>query len=118
MIKIEEFHTYIKGPFDCGLAGQIGSTLELVVVALPERLRSISDVTVVAEDRQPGAHPQSCALSNVLRQDNTVVVLRIRGGYVLQEYGVVFHGLKARYNCSITIDNHCGVFIPHNCIVN
>lgn len=118
MVKIKAFYTYIKGPFNCGLARQIGSTLELVVVALPERLRSIRDVTVVAEDRQPGAHPQSCVLSNVLRQDNTEIVIRIRRRYVLQEYGIVVHGLKARHNRSIAIDDHGGVLIPHNSIVD
>jgi len=110
---VYEEKTYIKGPLDNGTAGQIRSTLELVVVALPERLRSIRNIAIVAEDRQPGAHPQCRVLSNPLGQYFTIVIIRILRRHILQENRVVHHGLHALANGVLAIGNDCPAFVPH-----
>lgn len=89
-----------------------------MVVALPERLRSIRDVAIVAEDRQPGAHPQCGVLSNPLGQDFAVVVIRVLRRHVPQQYRVVQHALHPLANGILSVGYDYSVLVPNHRVAN
>lgn len=89
-----------------------------MVVALLERLRATRYIAIVAEDRQPAAHPQRCVLCHVLRQDVAVVIICILGDNTTNPQRVVGHHLDPIVDGTLTVGQDRLILIPDGNIGN
>lgn len=110
--------SYIEGPLNVRLGGQERLADEPVVVALLERLRSIRDIATVAEDRQLGAHTQSCVLPHALRQHLAVVVVRILPRHARNAQRVVLHDLHPIVDRTLPGGQERGVLVPQRNVLD